>query len=334
MKRIRISLDDIADWHALAAAAQRAARGKRNRPEVLRFFEQYEASLRNLRDALLAARVPYGTYRAFEIHDPKRRIIHAAPFADRVAHHALMAPLTQPLDDWLVPTSYACRVGKGVHAAVHYAQRQNRRFDWYLKMDVRDYFRQIDHARLLRLLRDRFKGEGLFRLIHAVLMTYQSSPGRGLPIGALTSQHFANLYLTPADRWLIAQPEVRSHCRYMDDTVVWLDDRTAAKRLYRGYTEWIADHWGLRLKPAVIQQSRMGLSFCGYRVHRHRLRPGRRRLRQFAKRLGYWQALFKQGAIDGSTLQQNTDALLAMLQPGQCWYWRGQYLQAHPVLDV
>jgi hypothetical protein len=334
VKRRFVSLDTIAEWHNVASAAHRAACGKHQRQDVRDFFSRYEGSLERVRDALLTARLPHGIYRAFEIHDPKRRIIHAAPFPDRVAHHALMGPLARPLDDWQVPSSFACRAGKGSHAAVVFAQRQSRRFAWYLKMDVRGYFDHIDHARLLALLCRRLRGEGLFRLIEAVLVTYQTRPGRGLPIGALTSQHFANLYLTPADRWLIGDPRVQAHCRYMDDTVVWCATRADARRLYAEYSAWLQEAWALELKPAIIQQSRLGLSFCGYRVHPHRLRPGRRRLRRFAERLGAWQLAYVRGEIGACSLQQNTDALLAMLQPGRSWHWRRQHLSRISMPEV
>ncbi len=334
MKRHNIGLETMADWGVVAAAAHRAARGKRQRPDVQAFFSEYEISINKVREALLAGRLPHGRYHRFEIRDPKRRIIHAAPFPDRVAHHALMEPLVKPLDDWQVPSSFACRAGKGSHAAVAFAQRQCRRFGWYLKMDVLGYFDHIDHARLLELLRTRLRGEDMFRLIWAVLQTYRTRPGKGLPIGALTSQHFANIYLTPADRWLIAHPAVSAHCRYMDDTLVWCESKAAARHLYAEYADWLHECWALDLKPAIVQQSRLGLSFCGYRLHPHRLRPGRRRLRRFVERLRYWQEAFGQGEIDACTLQQNTDALLAMLQPGQSWHWRKQHPGLNTTLEV
>lgn len=334
MKRYSVKLETIADWHNVTAAAHRAAHGKRMRREVQAFFNNYEVSISQVCDALSIGDLPQGCYRRFEIYDPKYRVIHAAPFADRVAHHALMAPLIKPLDDWQVPSSFACRTGKGVHAAVLFAQRQCRRFAWYLKMDVAGYFEHIDHLRLIALLHRRLKGSGLFSLIDAVLETHQSRPGKGLPIGALTSQHFANLYLTPADRWLIAHPSVRAHCRYMDDTIVWCETKKAARKLYAEYFAWLGDLWLLDLKPAIVQQSRMGLSFCGCRIHPRHVRPGRHRLHQFAQRLQYWQQAFSQDKISVPVLQQNTDALLAMLQLGKSWHWRKQYLSRSSLLEV
>lgn len=187
MKRYAICADDIAGWHAVAAAAHRAAKGKRTRPEVIRFFTQPEQSIAAVAKALCEGELPIGEFHRFTIHDPKLRDIAAAPFVDRVAHHAIVAPILWPLESWLAHTSFACRQGKGVHAAALYAQRQCRRFPVYLKMDVKGYFDSINHQHLLALLRRRLRGEHLFRLIKAVLASYGSRGGYGLPIGALTS---------------------------------------------------------------------------------------------------------------------------------------------------
>lgn len=322
MKRLNVTLCEITDWDNLATASHRAARGKRQRPDVRAFFAEFEQSLETVGRALNEGHLPIGRYRRFSIRDPKPRVIHAAPFPDRVAHHALMSPIADHLDNWQVATSFACREAKGVHAAVKYAQRQMRRYRVYLKMDVISYFDAIVHRRLLSLFRQRLKGNDLFSLIRSVLATYSTTEGRGLPIGALTSQHFANVYLTPADRWLLSQPLVRSHCRYMDDTVVWCDNTKEAHNLFREYAHWLETNWALQLKPPVVQSSQQGLSFCGYRIKPHIIRPGHRRLRRFNRLIRHWHKAFEAHEINEMQLQQRVDSLLAMLQPGETYRWR------------
>lgn len=327
MKRVRIECDDVTAWPILVQAAHRAALGKRGRGDVNAFFSNLEESLSLIRCSLLAARLPYGTYRRFSICDPKYRVIHAAPFADRVAHHALMEPLAQPLDNWQPATSYASRQGKGVHAAIAHAQCQCRRYQWYVKMDISGYFAHISHALLMRQLHRRLRGRWLFELIAQVLDSYQTQPGIGLPIGALTFQHFANVFLAPADRWLIAHEDTRARCRYMDDTVVWLDTRSAAKNLLSQYQGFLQRELSLKLKPSQIQQARYGLTFCGYRLHPERIRPGRRRLRRFKQLLTHWEESCQAGQIDMLELQRRVDSLVAMLAPGRSLTWRRQLLQ-------
>jgi len=303
-------------------SAWRASKGKRTRLEVQAFYACHERSIASVVNALRNGRMPSGKFRQFTIFDPKQRTITAAAFIDRVAHHALVAPIHDPLDSWLSHTSFACRRGKGVHAAALYAQRQCRRFDVYLKMDVRNYFEQVNHALLLSLLQKRLAGDELFTLISSVLEGYCAAPGRGLPIGALTSQQFANVYLNPADQWLIHQPQVRAHCRYMDDTVIWFDSAGAARAVFKAYSDWLLSTCRLELKPALIQKCRFGLSFCGYRIFPHHLRPGRRRLRRCEQHLRYWQRQYTEGNIDINRLQQNTDSAYAILQPGKCRHWQ------------
>ena len=332
MKRVRVEPIDVIELPRLLEAAHRAARGKRDRDDVQAFYTDLECSLDTVGEALERGRLPHGTYRRFRICDPKPRIIHAAPFADRVAHHALMAPLEQPLDNWQPATSFACRRGLGTHKAIAHAQRLCRRHRWYLKTDIAGYFEHINHETLVRLLHRRFRRRWLFELIDAVLASYWIAPGRGLPIGALTSQHFANAYLVPADRWLIDHPLVRGHCRYMDDTVFWTESSASARALATAYREWLGDTLHLELKPAVIQPVRHGLSLCGTRIRPERLRPGRRRQRRFRQRLDYWEAAYADGWIDSPTLQRRLDALVAMLAPGESINWRRELLHRRAAL--
>jgi hypothetical protein len=124
----------------------------------------------------------------------------------------------------------------------------------------------------------RFKGSVL-ELIRQVLQTHESAPGRGLPIGALTSQHFANQYLGEADRFVLALPECRAHVRYMDDLVLWCESRAAGRAIHAALTEYLIDHLGLRLKPPCLMPTSAGLGFCGMRIYPGTIKLGMRRRR-------------------------------------------------------
>ncbi len=126
-KTHRLELAAIANWHNVAWALGRACRGKRRKPSVQRLLSDSDRAINSIGAALREGRLPVGGFRAFEIHDPKRRLIHAAPLEDRVAHHALMRHMEPVLERVLLPSVFACRVGKGVHAAIHHAQQQARR---------------------------------------------------------------------------------------------------------------------------------------------------------------------------------------------------------------
>lgn len=331
-QRTRVELADVAVWDNLTAACWAAARGKQARPDVAAFLAAGSAALLPVQRALLAGELPDGRFRRFAIRDPKPRIIHAAPFPDRVAHHALMRRLEPRLEQALVPTSFACRPGRGVHAALEHALHCARRWPWYLKLDVQHYFPSIPHDRLFALLERRFKGSAL-TLIARVLAGHADAPGRGLPIGALTSQHFANQYLGEADRFALARQECRGHLRYMDDLVLWCSDRAAARALHRAMREYCAEVLALALKPPVLLPSAVGLGLCGMRVYPAGLRLGRRRARRFRQRRRYWEGRWQRGEIDSASLQRAWASLLAITLPADSLGLRRADLAHHPAPD-
>lgn len=310
----RLDLASIAAYDNVAAALHRAAQGKRRRPDVVTALARPERTVASLRTALLAGCLPHGTFRSFVIHDPKRRVIHAAPFLDRVAHHALVARMEPTFERVLIDHSYACRPGLGVHAAVRAAQRGFRRHRFVLHLDVDRYFPSIDHRVVLDQLRRRFRGNGLV-LCEAVLDAHRDGPGRGLPIGALTSQHFANHYLNDADRLAQRHPAVGAYLRYMDDLLLFGDDAAALRAAADEIATFCSDALHLRLKRPRLQRTRIGLTFCGVRIRPFSLRPSLRRQRRYRRALSRWEAAWADGSIDGLGLQRAEDAIDAILQP-------------------
>lgn len=195
----------VADPANLRLAFWKAAKSKRAKADCRAFQDQLDQNLTALRAELLLGHVAIGGYHTFTIQDPKQRTICAASFPDRVLHHALMNVCEPVLERAAIFDSYACRKGKGQQAAVHRAASYARRHEWFLKMDIRKYFDSIGHAVLRGLLHRKFKDAGVMDLFDRILASYQTAPGRGLPIGNLTSQHFANFYLAPLDRFIKEQ---------------------------------------------------------------------------------------------------------------------------------
>jgi RNA-directed DNA polymerase len=313
-RRLRVELEQIAAPANLEAALWAAARGKRARADVAAFLQHAPDALARVRAALLAGRLPVGHSRRFAIRDPKPRVIHAAPFPDRVAHHALIHLLEPRLEQALVPTSFACRPGKGTLAALEHARRMAQRWPWYLKLDVLHYFPSVPHDRLLALLARRFKGSVL-DLIAWLLERHHDGPGRGLPIGALTSQHFANQYLGEADRFALAQPGCAAHLRYMDDIVLWCRSRTDARALHRVMQDYCGSRLGLTLKPPVLMPSGQGLGLCGMRVYPGTIKLGLRRRRLLRVGARRWEQRWQRGEIASEALQRAYDSLLGATRP-------------------
>jgi hypothetical protein len=326
---------DVASLETLTTAIWQASRGKPLREDVHRFAARLDAELARLRDDILLGRAPEGAWTCFCIRDPKPRRILAPCFRDRVLHHALMAHLGPVLERALVDDSFACRPGKGTLAAVHRAQDHLRRFSWFVKADVRAYFASIEHATLAGVLRRRFKDPGLLALCDRILTRTPDPPGRGLPIGALTSQHFANAYLDALDRFLLEGLRVRGLVRYMDDVVWWCDSREAAKDTLAAARDFVARERGLELKPdARIGRSAQGLPFLGFRILPGTTRLSLRRRRRYAAARRRWERAFAEGRIDGRGLQAGYAAALAITAHAEAAGWRRAELGRRAPLDA
>ena len=330
MRRSSVSLADVADWHNLARAFHRAAKGKRGRPDVERFRAGLDRELARLRSAILDGIIQLGRTRRFTIRDPKPRVIHAPAFEERVLHHALMAEMGPILDRTLVADTFACREGKGTLAAVRRAQQHLRRQPWYAQIDIRRYFASIDHAVLLGQIGRRFKDRGLLGLVERIVRSHEYAPGKGLPIGALTSQHFANAYLGEVDRLLLEQCRVAGYVRYMDDSIWWDQDRAAVRRALQFVREHLESRLRLTIKePVRVGRSRDGLSFSRYRIRPNRLLLSRRRKRRYAERRQAWERAYLDDRIDGRTLQAGYTSALAITAHADAAAWRREQLHRH-----
>ncbi len=333
-KRSRLSLEDVAAFDNLSLAFARAARGKRRRPEVRAFEADLLGRLERLGMAIRDGTAALGRFQSFRVFDPKPRCIHAPCFEERVLHHALLAKMGPVLEAVLQGDVFACREGKGCLAAVHRAQAFSRRYPIYVKVDVRRYFDSIPHDRLLRRLERRFRDRGLLGLVGRILGSYEVAPGRGLPIGALTSQHFGNLYLEPLDRFLLEELRVGGMVRYMDDLTWWCVDRPSAKSSLAAVLAFVHDRLSLELHPPFIQRSDQGLGFLGYRIEPRRLSPSRRRRKRYLRARWAWERAFRLGLVSPAQLQRGVEGAVAVLQHADAHSFRAADLAARPAVDA
>ena len=289
MRRQGHLFEKVVGFCELCAAARRAAKGTRSR-ESLRFLFELEPEVLRLQRELLEGTYRPGPYRVFHVADPKPRRICAAPFRDRVAHHALCAALEPVFERYAIDDSYACRKGKGVLAAVRRAQALARRHGWFVKLDVARYFESASHSVLLGALARQVKDRRVLELVEVFVRAGApgSPPGRGLPIGNLTSQHFANFYLGALDHHALQVAGARGYARFMDDTVAFGRDRQEVQRLRDELTAFIEGPLELRVKESatVVDRVSAGVPFLGMRVwprlvrlDGHRVRRWRRRMR-------------------------------------------------------
>ena len=305
---------DLAERGNLTLALWKAARGRAEQPAVRRWLAEQDRRLNGLAGEILRGTAPQQATRRFTIHDPKRRVISAPCFADRVLHHAILNLAEARFEQSLVDSSFACRPGRGVHASVGAVRSALQRWPWFVQVDVAAYFESIEHDRLLALLARRFKGDDFLALLGRIVHGDGATHGRGLPIGALTSQHFANAYLDAADRWLLARPDVRAHARYMDDIAWWCATQEQALVSLAHFSCWIEEALALRLKPgATARSSSGGITWCGFGVSAGRVEPGPRKRRRFLRGANRLAAALREGWAEPRALQRAHDSLAATL---------------------
>ena len=335
MKRTRISLDAIADLSNLTLALVKSAKGKRHRHSVIRFMRNGENNLNQLGSDIRAGKLPYGRFRRFTIHDPKNRLIHAACFEDRIFHHAVMNLAGPVLERAMLPTSFACRPDMGVHRAAKWAQQSVRKYQWYGKIDIASYFATINHDLLMPVLMRRFKGAEFAQQLQRLLACHHSQTRRGLPIGSLTSQYFANYYLDGLDRLLNDLKVVKAHVRYMDDIVWWCDEKQQVKQVLAIVREYLGKQRDLVIKPTVqIQRSAQGILYCGYRILPGAMRLSIRRKRRYQQRRLYWEQQYLLGNITATQLQSAYASVHSILQGTDSIAWRKRNFCVHPPISV
>ena len=308
--------DELISFDNLLRAATKACRSKRFRPSVASFHLDLERQLWRLHEELATKTYRPGPYRTFTIHEPKKRLISAAPYRDRVVHHALVNVLEPVYERCFSSASYACRTGKGTHAAVDRCQQFVRRYRYVFKGDVQKFFPSMDHAVLKGLLARKIKDANVLWL--AGLLLDHSNPQeevqhwfggddlfgptdrrRGLPLGNQTSQFFANVCLDPLDHFLEDRLRGGGYVRYVDDFLAFADDKRQLMELRRQVADMLA---GLRFAVASDQErifpTRQGVRFLGYRVFgSHRLLAPANVWR-FRRRLRHLQSQYACHALD------------------------------------
>lgn len=336
MKRSPVSLADIADWSNLSNAFYLAARGKRAHQDVAAFGADLDNQLAKLRADIVSGDITVGKFRAFRVYDPKPRLIQAPAFRERVLHHAIVAHVGPVIERGLVFDCYACREGKGPVAAVKRAQHHSQRQPWFCQIDVRAYFASIDHQILMGLLERRFKDRGLLALLERIVVSAPAAPGRGLPIGALTSQYFANFYLSGADRLILERSEAQGYVRYMDDLVWWGRSRADVRDVLAAVTDYLEAQLKLEVKlPVRVGRSVHGLSFCGYRILPERLLLTRRRKQRYALCRHRAELAYAKGLIDSRGLQAHYASAFGMTVHADAVAWRREQMaRGSLVLDT
>lgn len=325
MKTFRGMWPQIIDFGSLYQAYIRARRGKRTRAAVQQFELDLEGNLIALQNELIWGEYRTGRPHRFRVYEPKLREVVSLPFRDRVAQHSLVAAIEPCWERGFIHDSYACRPGRGIHRCADRVQAMMRRVHrqhghvYALKADVRQYFASIDHAALKALIRRKVACDRTLRLCDEIIDSWAQRvtlEPRGLPIGNLTSQLWANVYLDALDQHVKHGLRVAHYVRYMDDFVVLSHDKAWLQALRIDLERWLADRLGLELNhktqvfPIGVQSGR-GLDFVGYRIwpdHRRLRKSSVRRMRRSLKRM---QRMYSRGEITLAEVRQSVQSWVA-----------------------
>jgi len=342
VKRVGNLWPDLISFPNLLLAARRAAAGKRTRPDVAAFLLDLEPRLVRLQRELQDGSYTPGPYHCFPIRDPKPRLISAAPFRDRVVHHALTQVLEPVFEKRFSKDSFACRKGLGTHRALARAKEGARRCRYVLKCDVRKYFLSIDHAILKDLLARAVKCRPTLdlaaRIIDASNLQEEALsyfPGddlftplerrRGLPLGNQTSQFFANVYLDPLDQAVTRQLRPPVYARYVDDFVLFGDSQ---ERLAESRLQIEEELSRLRLTPhpgkSRVYRTADGFTFLGWRIFPERTRLVRGNVVRFRRRMRSLAAEYARGAAGWDQIHPRIRAWIAHAAHGDTWRLRQQ----------
>ncbi len=337
MKRYGNLWHQIVDWSNLLLASRKAQRGKRFRDNVLAFNYNLEPELFKLQSELESKTYCPGAYKSFRIYDPKPRLISAAPYRDRVVHHALCNIIVPLIEKSFITDTYANRVGYGTHRALKRFIQFARSSRYVLQCDIRKYFPSIDHEILKQIIRRKIKCQDTLWLIELIIdgsnpqePVVEYFPGddlltpllrrHGLPIGNLTSQFFANWYLNNFDHFIKEKLRVKKYLRYVDDFALFGDDwdfLTQARREIEQYLTTLR----LIIHPIKSQlfETRHGANFVGFRVLPERVRVRNDNLRRARRRLKQLQADYARGSVTVKDLIQRLQSWSAHLNHGDTY---------------
>ena len=322
MKRHGNLWPTLTSFQHLLKASQKARRGKRFRAGVSSFEFHLESELWKLQQALQQKTYRPGDYRSFYIYEPKKRLISAAPYRDRIVHHALTSVLEPIFEPTFIGDSYACRKGKGTHAAVDRSQYFSRRFRYVFKADIRKFFPSMDHEILTHRIARKIKDPHVLSLTELIIknsnpqepvlewfsgdsLLTPTERHRGIPVGNQTSQFFSNVYLDALDHFVKERLQIKGYVRYVDDFLLFSDDkRELAEAREQIITMLVSLRLKLHRRKNTISPVQDGFRFLGYRVFRtHRL-LAKNNVWRFIRRVRQMQKDYSDGKMTLPEIRQ------------------------------
>ncbi len=300
--------DQLCHYDNLYGAYWNARKGKTQRKYVLDFEEKLQENLLRLQQELQSQSYHPKPLETFILRDPKTRKISKSDFQDRIVHHALCNVIEPILKRKFIHDSYANRMGKGTLKAVerfdYFKQKvskNNTRICFILKADILHYFEAVDHAILLSILQKQIKDTKIMQLIEVILKNHcTSAPGKGMPLGNLTSQFFANVYLNELDQFVKHTLKAQYYIRYVDDFVILSEKREDLVVYKQKIKSFLQEHLALSLHPekSKIITLEKGVHFLGFRIFSHHRLIRKKNILKFTRKLVQLHEWYKEGLLD------------------------------------
>ena len=326
MKRAGRLMPMITCYDNLLLAYFKAKKGKEQKPQVIAYRKKLHVNLVNLQQQLSSGNIDIGNYHYFTIYDPKQRQICAAGFGERVLHHALMNICHPYFEKYQLFDSYATRIGKGTYKALERAVQFQKKYQWYYKFDVRKYFDSIVHKILYKMLENKFKDDALLLIFKLIISSYHTIEGKGIPIGNLTSQYFANHYLGLLDHYIANQLQAPAYVRYMDDFVIWHDDKEVLIVMANLIMSFLNEKLELQLKTSVLNRTAKGLTFLSYLIFPEKIFLAARSKKRYQQKMGEFTDYLKNGRWSQAEFQKHALALNSFVFHADSLYFRKKVL--------
>jgi len=295
MKRIVGHIyEEIISIENLIAAWEEFIKDKKRRADVCFFAQTLLFNILSLHQDLSNFRYKHASYEEFRISDPKPRIIHKATVRDRLLHHAVYRVLYPLFDQTFIFDSYSCRKTKGTHKAfkrlVSLTRKESQNYTaicWALKCDIKKFFHSIDHKVLINLLKSRIDDKALIDLLEEIIKSFRVKPGKGMPLGNLTSQLFANVYLDPFDKFVKHRLKVKHYIRYADDFLLSSQNPSELMGYFIEINNFLKIKLKLSLHPdkIILRKLSWGIDFVGYVALPHYSLPRKATVKRIFKSL-------------------------------------------------
>ncbi|MBI4895842.1 MAG: group II intron reverse transcriptase domain-containing protein [Candidatus Aenigmarchaeota archaeon] len=328
--------NEICSFENLYKAFRKAAKGKFSRQDVQKFLFNYEKELLQLKHELEYFEYNPHPLKKFIIQDPKTRTIHASDFRDRVVHHALVNILQLISEPMFIYDSFANQIGKGTHKAlkrfdkfkrkvsnngaiIRDARYSNQVSGYVLKADIKHYFQTVDHEVLLNILSRKIKDENVIRLVKKILDNHvNKEKGKGMPLGNLTSQFFANVYLNELDQFVKHTVKAKYYIRYVDDFVLLDSSKQVLEEQMKQIDSFLQDKLKLELHPdkSGIFPIYHGTSFLGFRIFYYHKLLKKSNIKHFGRRLETLKQSVNSGTIDKENFEKSVNGWMAYAEWG------------------